>query len=100
MYGLINKANDFVVYLEGELDHYKAEALRDIVDKTIADVKNQRIVFDMGGVSFMDSSGVGFLIGRYKHILTNGCVAAIRNPAPHIDKMLEMAGIYKIIRKE
>ena len=100
MYGMLNETNDFTVFLEGELDHCRAESLRDAVDKTLSNIRNCRVVFDMSGVSFMDSSGVGFIIGRYKRIIANGCIAVIRNPKMHIDKLLEMAGIYKIIRKE
>lgn len=100
MYGMLNNSNDFTVYLDGEIDHFRAEALRDAVDKTLTSISNSRVVFDMTNVSFIDSSGVGFLIGRYKRMIANGCIAVIKNPKPHIDRMLEMAGIYKIIRKE
>ena len=95
-----NQSEEFVIYLDGEIDHCRAELLRDVVDKTLAEISGKRVVFDMRGVEFMDSSGIGFLIGRYKYAIAHGCIVSVRNSAPHVDKVLEMAGIYKIIRKE
>lgn len=100
MYAMMDGQDDFIVYLDGELDHFRAEALRDAVDGTLGTVSKKRVIFDMTGVTFMDSSGIGFLLGRYKKLISRGCIAAIKGPAPAVDKMLEMSGIYKIIRKE
>lgn len=100
MYGLIDEKNEFIVYLDGELDHCKTELLREAVDNTLMTINSRRVVFDMSAVTFMDSSGVGFLLGRYKKLLANGCMASIRNPSPSINKLLEMSGIYQIIRKD
>jgi stage II sporulation protein AA (anti-sigma F factor antagonist) len=66
----------------------------------LSGINDKPVIFDLQGVEFMDSSGIGFLIGRYKFAIANGCIVSLRNPAPHIDRMLEMAGIYKIIRKD
>ncbi len=95
-----NKNNDFIIYLDGDIDHYRAELLRDAIDKTLCGLSDARVIFDLSGVDFMDSSGIGFLIGRYKCALANGCMVSLRNPLPQVDKMLEMAGLYKIMRKE
>jgi len=98
LYGTIESRNDFVVYLDGELDHCRAEALRDQVDKTLENVSCKRVIFDMSQVTFMDSSGVGFLIGRYKKLIPKGCIVALRGATDAVDRILDISGIYKIIR--
>ena len=70
------------------------------IDPELERLMPTMLILDMSDVTFMDSSGVGFLLGRYKKLISRGCIAAIKGPAPAVDKMLEMSGIYKIIRKE
>ena len=86
--------------LSGEIDHHTALPIRLETDDRIENSRPRHTVLDFSEVTFMDSSGVGFLLGRYKKLISRGCIAAIKGPAPAVDKMLEMSGIYKIIRKE
>lgn len=88
------------IYLNGELDEYSAVKTRDIIDKFIDDysyVKN--VVFDLSKVSFMDSTGIGMLIGRYKKIKAKRLSGYIQNPSLLAERILEISGLYKIMPK-
>jgi len=89
--------NTLVVKLEGEIDHHSAAAVRNTVDNELAFSPIKNIVFDFGGVTFMDSSGIGMVIGRYKQIKARGGKTLIVRAKPQVDRMLELSGIKKII---
>lgn len=80
-----------------EIDHHTTEKIRRILDDEIERYVPSRIVFDFDKVSFMDSAGIGMILGRYKMIrMLGGCVEMI-NVKPNIKKIFEMSGIPKII---
>ncbi len=84
----------------GELDESVAEFARQKLDVTLEGVKPySRVVIDLSGLSFMDSTGIGVLIGRYKKFAPNGLNFVIKNPTTTIDHILKMTGIYKIMPK-
>ena len=90
---------DNVLYLEitEEIDHHTTEKIRRLMDNEITRFMPRKIVFDFSNVSFMDSAGIGLLIGRYKLIKLLGGTAEIININKTISKVLEMSGILKII---
>ena len=90
---------DNVLYLEitEEIDHHTTEKVRRLMDNEITRFMPRKIVFDFSNVSFMDSAGIGLLIGRYKLIKLLGGTAEIININKTISKVLEMSGILKII---
>ena len=59
----------------------------------------QNFIFDFSGVTFMDSTGIGVLLGRYKKLKAKGMYVHITGASGHIDKILNTAGIYTIINK-
>ena len=61
--------------------------------------KLDRAVFDLGGISFMDSTGIGFLIGRYKKFRRYGIPVYVTNPSLSTDRILQMSGVYTLIPK-
>ena len=89
------------IKLCGEVDEHGVTALRKEADKKIEDSvqKIERAVFDLTEISFMDSTGIGFLIGRYKKFSRYGIVAYIKNPTPSTDRILLMSGIYSLMPK-
>ena len=94
------KNNILYIRLTGELDEHSAVDARrnaDILAEESAGV--ERTVFDLGEVSFMDSTGIGFLIGRYKKFRRLGVTVYITNTPPATDKILMMSGVYTLIPK-
>lgn len=87
------------VQLDGELDHCSADRVRASIDALIADPNIKRLVLDMKKLTFMDSSGIGVIIGRYRILSRRKGSIAIRGASPQIDRIFKMAGLYQIIEK-
>lgn len=80
-----------------EIDHCMAEKIRNKADFEIQKYMPQKIVMDFDNVSFMDSAGIGMILGRYKTAKLVGGTLNLSNVKPEIKKVLEMSGILKII---
>ena len=88
------------IYLQGELDECFADRFRSGIDSLInTGVYYQNIVFNLRELSFMDSTGIGVLIGRYKKFKESGVNFYIQAPPLNVEKVLELSGIYSIMRK-
>ena len=86
------------IFLSGELDEYSAPAARAQADALIdANPSCNRVVLDLSGVRFMDSTGIGFLIGRYKKAKSGGMTVYVESPNFAADKVLSVSGIYSLI---
>ena len=81
-----------------EIDHHWSDKMRRKVDDEIERYIPKTVVFDFDKVSFMDSAGIGMLLGRYKAVKMLGGNLEIRNAKASIRKILEMSGIPKIIK--
>lgn len=88
---------NLIVYLQGELDHHSAQEVRNRVDDEIEKENYQKLIFDFTGVTFMDSSGIGVIIGRYKKMALKNGIVCITNVRPVIERIFELSGMYKII---
>ena len=86
-----------IISIFGELDHHSAEYIRQKVDGEIVKATTKNIIFDFLNVSFMDSSGIGVIIGRYKNIQKLNGKVAVTNINLQIKKIFEMSGLLKII---
>lgn len=91
---------DLFLFVTGELDEHVAPKAKDILDKVISlNACAEKVVFDLSGLSFMDSTGVGLLIGRYKK-LNEYCIPAyIRGASSSAERVIELAGLYGIMPK-
>ncbi len=88
------------LYLDGEIDEYTVAELRRAADEIIDRYPAARkVVFNLAGVRFMDSTGIGFLIGRYKKIQRLGGAMYLENPNFSADKVLAVSGVYTLIPK-
>ena len=88
------------VYLIGELDEYSASTARLALDDLLIDNINvKKIILDMSGVSFMDSTGVGLLIGRYKKIKPFNKPVYISGASVATEKVIQLSGLYNIMPK-
>ena len=96
----MRKGDSLYIYLSGELDEHSVAAARTEADRCIDQGAGlSRAVFNLAGVKFMDSTGIGFLIGRYKRLKRYGMGMYLENPNAGADKILEMSGLYSIIPK-
>ncbi len=95
-----NAGDALYLYLDGEIDECSAPYLRREVDALIdGNCAAQRAIFNLAGVQFMDSTGIGFLIGRYKKLNRLGMAMYLENPNLTADKVLSVSGIYTLIPK-
>lgn len=86
--------------LSGELDEYSAEYVRISLDNLLGNVGGaKKLILDFSGVSFMDSTGIGVLLGRYNKFSKNDIGIYIKNPTSYVNRIFEMTGIYQIIPK-
>ena len=92
--------NSLTLYVYGELDEYSASNAKNILDKLLNDnLDSDRVIFNLSGLSFMDSTGIGLLIGRYKKISNFGVPVYISGASPQTEKVIELAGLYNIMPK-
>ena len=91
------KSKTLIAHIDGELDHYSASVIRKKLDREIDGRSVKHLIFDFSELSFMDSSGLGVIIGRYKKIKEkNGMVLLVCNKA-HVDKLLAVSGLKKLL---
>lgn len=79
--------------LSGELDHHGTSLLRQTIDDRIAACTPAVLILDFASVTFMDSSGIGLILGRHKLVSAVGGVVVVQNAPPHIRRTLAVAGI-------
>jgi stage II sporulation protein AA (anti-sigma F factor antagonist) len=88
-----------VIRLLEELDHHNAIPIREQSDKLISGRNIKDIIFDFTGTDFMDSSGIGVIMGRYKKIIFTGGKVAVTGVNQSVDRIFRLSGLYKIIHK-
>lgn len=89
-----------VAALSGELDHHGAAAVADKLKAAAEDLAVHTLVVDMAKVTFMDSSGIGLLLGRYRTMQQKKGKFLLKNPSEQIFKILRMAGMAKMVEKD
>ena len=93
------KRGTLTVRLSGELDQRMAARVREEIDALIDDQRVRRLVFDVSGLDFMDSSGIGLIIGRYKRLSRRGGSVAVTDPDARIDRLFQMSGVYQVVER-
>lgn len=89
-----------IIRLNEEIDHHLAEKIRRRVDYEVQRYIPKKVVFDFTCVNFMDSAGIGLIIGRYKLVTMLGGVLTIKGANNNVKKILEMSGILKLVQLE
>ncbi len=92
-----NRGSTLVARLKGELDHHCAEYVRNRIDAEIIKSTTRNLIIDLGGVSFMDSSGIGIVMGRYRNINRLNGRTVVVAASPQIRKLLGMSGMQKFV---
>lgn len=91
--------NNLYLTLNGELDENSAIYTRETLDGILDKESYNQVVVDLNELEFMDSTGIGVMIGRYKKLKQKDIPLYLINPNKHIDKIFEMTGLYRIMPK-
>ena len=91
------KRDTLMARIKGEIDLATADELREIVDEQLKNKGYKAVILELSGVSFIDSSGLGFILGRYKKIKGQGGMMYIVGARPSVSRLLEISGITKLI---
>ncbi|WMJ81200.1 anti-sigma F factor antagonist [Clostridium sp. MB40-C1] len=92
-----NKGDKLVIHMLGELDHHSAEEVRNKIDDRVERDNCYNLILDFSGVTFMDSSGIGVVIGRYKKLLRSKGKLYITKVNGSVKRVFELSGMFKII---
>ena len=84
--------------VKGELDHCSAQSVRRELDGLIADPGVRHLILDLKEMTFMDSSGIGVILGRYRALSQRGGTVAVKNMNPHVEKIFILSGMNQIIQ--
>lgn len=94
----VKSEEKLIVSLSGEIDHHCAKDIRDGIDRLIVENAPKLLVMDLEGIDFMDSSGLGLVLGRYRRAKELSCDMQIYTTNERIKKILCFAGVDKLIR--
>lgn len=90
------KGEVVTAHLSGEIDHHSAAGMREKIDNAIDCNMPSLLVLDFGSVSFMDSSGIGLVMGRYRTLQKLGAKMHITGASPQIEKVMKLAGMNRL----
>lgn len=93
------KPNSKELFLEitEEIDHHAVEKIRRKADDEITRYMPRKVIFDFNNVTFMDSAGIGMVLGRYKMIKMLGGTLEMINVSTKLKKIFELSGVTKIV---
>lgn len=94
---LIHRDSCLVVCISGDIDHHTAAEIRSAADPEIERIMPTMLIFDFEAVSFMDSSGIGLILGRQRLMESLGGTVAVKNPSPAVRKIITLAGLSWLI---
>ena len=95
---LIGDKRTLLCSIDGELDHHLAGSVRETIDRKLKSTNAVNIIFDFTKVGFMDSSGIGVIMGRYKLSKMLGGKVIIYGAKKQTRRIIEMSGIDKIVK--
>lgn len=86
------------VFLSGELDHHAAPALREAIDNALIEYRPRLLRLYFSSVSFMDSSGVGLVMGRYRQAAALDCETEVYDLTPPAERIMKMSGLTRLVK--
>lgn len=86
------------IKLRGEIDHHTASSIRTAIDSEISSKRPRGLIMDMSAVNFMDSSGLGLIMGRYSLMEKLGGEVIISDPNPAIERIMTLAGLERMVK--
>ncbi len=91
------KGDELLISLSGEIDHHSAVRVRNEIDGRIMEMRPARAVIELSMIDFMDSSGLGLIMGRYSKMQTIGGELVLRDPNERLVRIFKLAGLEKIV---
>ena len=89
--------NTLTIRVKGDMDHFSVGILRSEIDREIREKPIKNLVFDLSELEFMDSSGIGLLLGRYKRMKEVDGNVFIAGAKPSVERIINISGLHKII---
>jgi len=86
-----------IIYLEGDIDHHTAAPARSRIDTKLYLTRPRELILDLSNVHFMDSAGLGLILGRFTKASEMGIGFRIINPSIQIQKILDLAGMARLV---
>lgn len=96
---IINREDQVIVRLNGEIDHHTAAEMRFRIDGELNRSVPSLLILDFSGVDFMDSSGIGLILGRMRLVAGWGGRVAVVHPNAAVRKMIGLSGLDKLLKK-
>ena len=93
------RGETLVIRLKADLDHHTAVTVRESADSLLARSHAKNILFDFTGVEFMDSSGIGVVMGRYRQVIFQGGRVGVMGVGTNVDRIFKISGLYKIVEQ-
>ncbi len=94
---LLRKKDKLFIKITGEIDHHNASVIRESVDIEVKSGGIRQLVFDFRELEFMDSSGIGILMGRYKLMQMYGGSVCVLGACDYIEKIIRLSGLENLI---
>lgn len=94
------KGKTLVIRMPKELDHHTTEQIPEVADRILNRKNIQRIEFDFRDTDFMDSSGIGVIMGRYQKIRLLGGSVSVTHVSDRIHRIMQLAGVARVIEVE
>ncbi len=94
---ILRRKDKLFAIICGEIDHHNSSLIRESVDIEIKSGGIKQLIFDFSGLEFMDSSGIGVLMGRYRLMSDIGGSVTVAGAPEYIEKILRLSGLEKII---
>lgn len=88
------------IRIKGDIDHHSAVAIRTGMDSLLYKMRPKRLYLDLSAVDFMDSSGLGLIMGRYALMKELGGDLVVKNPCPGVERVIKLAGLERFVRVE
>ena len=92
------KGDTLIVSIGGEIDHHSAVSVRTGIDQKLMELRPPRVMLELSAVDFMDSSGLGLIMGRYNTMKEIGGVLKVADPSPGTEKIMRLAGMERIVK--
>ncbi len=90
---IVKESDTVTAFIKGDIDHHTAKDIRETIDTYVQEKQPKLLNLDFSGVQFMDSSGIGLIMGRYRVMqMLNGSIKVINIPV-HIKRLIKLSGL-------